>query len=103
VFLHWRDGSPEQLAELLRPHADDALALDMISNRGQKVWPDGSPETLITDHWRCRFLAPAGSTTDALSVIDLQRRLAESGLEPIKTEGLFALDGVPAFTKGQGQ
>lgn len=103
VFLHWRDGSPEQLAELLQPHADDGLPLDMISNRGQKVWPDGSPETLLTDHWRCRFLAPVGSTTDALAVIELQRRLAEAGLEPIKTEGLFALDGVPAFTKGQGQ
>jgi len=103
VFLHWRDGSPGQLADLLLPHADDGLRLDMVSNRGQKVWPDGSPETLITDHWRCRFLAPEGSTTGAVAVIELQRRLAEAGLEPIKTEGLFAFDGVPAFTKGQGQ
>ena len=103
VFLHWRDGSPERLAELLLVHAADELPLNMVSNRGQKVWPDGSPETLITDHWRCRFLAPEGSTTDAMTVIELQRRLAEAGLEPIKTEGLFAFDGVPAFTKGQGQ
>ena len=103
VFLHWRDGAPAALADLLLPHAGDGLELDMVSNRGQKVWPDGSPETLTTDHWRCRFLAAGGGTTTALAVIDLQRRLAEAGLEPIKTEGLFAFDGVPGFTKGQGQ
>jgi isocitrate dehydrogenase len=103
VFLHWTGGTPEQLATLLLPHTDDGLGLDMVSNRGQKVWPDGSPETLTTDHWRCRFLAPGGATTTALAVIELQRRLAEAGLEPIKTEGLFAFDGAPGFTKGQGQ
>ena len=103
VFVHWRGGRPEDLANLLLPHANEALTLDMVSNRGQKVWPDGSPETLTTDHWRCRFLAPGGDTTTALEVIDLQRRLAEAGLEPIKTEGLFAFDGTAAFTKGQGQ
>ena len=103
VFLHWTQGTPDQLAALLLPHATDGLPLNMVSNRGQKVWPDGAPETLTTDHWRCRFLAPAGITTTSLDVIDLQRRLAEAGLEPIKTEGLFAFDGEPGFTKGQGQ
>jgi isocitrate dehydrogenase len=103
VFLHWDDGTPDDLAQLLLPHADDGLRLNMVSNRGQKVWPEGSPETLTTDHWRCRFMAPEGSTTTALAVIELQRRLADAGLDPIKTEGLFAFDGTPAFTKGQGQ
>ena len=103
VFLDWIDGTPDELAQLLLPHTGDALELNMVSNRGQKVWPDGSPETLCTDHWRCRFLAPDGGTTDALTVIELQTRLAEAGLEPIKTEGLFAFDGEPGFTKGQGQ
>jgi isocitrate dehydrogenase len=103
VFLHWTDGSPDELAKLLLPHADDGLGLNMVSNRGQKVWPDGSPETLCTDHWRCRFLAPEGSTTTGAAVVDLQRRLVEAGLEPIKTEGLFTFDGEAGFTKGQGQ
>jgi isocitrate dehydrogenase len=103
VFLHWRDGSADQLAELLLPHATDGLRLDMISNRGQKVWPGGSPETLTTDHWRCRFLAPEGGTTTGREIVDLQSRLVDAGLEPIKTEGLFAFDGVAAFSKGQGQ
>jgi isocitrate dehydrogenase len=103
VFLHWRDGAPDDLAALLLPHAGGGLELDMISNRGQKVWPAGSPETLTTDHWRCRFLAPGGSTTTAGAVVELQRRLVDAGLEPVKTEGLFAFDGEPAFSRGQGQ
>ena len=103
VFVHWRRTTPEELASRLLPHAGAGLELDMISNRGQKVWPGGAPETLTTDHWRCRFLAAEGRTTSALEVIELQRRLAESGLFPIKTEGLFAFDGVPGFSKGQGQ
>jgi isocitrate dehydrogenase len=103
VFLHWRDGSPDDLAHLLLPHAIPSLQLDMVSNRGQKVWPEGSPETLTTDHWRCRFLAPDGGTTTARDVVALQQRLVDAGLEPIKTEGLYAFDGEPAFTKGQGQ
>ncbi len=75
----------------------------MISNRGQKVWPGGAPETFCTDHWRCRFTAPEGSTTTAADVVALQGRLVEAGLDPIKTEGLFTFDGVEAFSRGQGQ
>jgi len=103
IFLHWRDGAPDDLAQLLLPHSTDDLVLQMVSNRGQKVWPDGSPETTTTDHWRCRFMAPDGSTVSARDVVELQRRLVGAGLEPIKTEGLFSFDGEPAFSKGQGQ
>jgi isocitrate dehydrogenase len=103
IFLHWQDGDPETLAERLLAAAGEGLTLEMISNRGQTVWPGGAPETLTTDHWRCRFVAPDGGTTTALEVIELQRRLAEAGLEPVKTEGLYAFDGVPGFSRGQGQ
>lgn len=101
VFVHRRDTAADQLAAELIPLAEP-LRLDMISNRGQKVWPDGAPETLLTDHWRCRFLAPHGTTT-AAEIVALQTRLVEHGIEPIKTEGLYAFDGEPAFTRGQGQ
>jgi len=101
VFVHSPDTTPDELAAKLRPFAAP-LHLDMISNRGQKVWPGGAPETLLTDHWRCRFLDPRGTTT-AAEVVALQARMVEHGIEPIKTEGLYAFDGEPAFTRGQGQ
>ncbi|MCX7620859.1 MAG: NADP-dependent isocitrate dehydrogenase [Acidimicrobiales bacterium] len=100
VFVH-RRGNPEDLAAELQPLAGP-FQLEMISNRGQKVWPGGAPETLLTDHWRCRFTVTDGTTT-ASEVVELQHRLVDAGIEPIKTEGLFTFDGVPAFSRGQGQ
>jgi isocitrate dehydrogenase len=102
VFVQWR-GPVDELADRINAVAEGDLPLTMISNRGQMCWPEGSPETLTTDHWRCRFLAPGGGTIAAADGISLQARMAEAGLDPIKTEGLFAFDGEPAFTKGQGQ
>lgn len=101
VFVHENGTTPAELADRLVPLAGP-LRLDMISNRGQKVWPGGAAETLLTDHWRCRFLDPDGSTT-AAEIVALQSRMVEHGIEPIKTEGLYAFDGEPAFTRGQGQ
>lgn len=102
VFLHEPDADVDHLAsDLLR--LAGSLRLDMISNRGQKVWPGGAAETLTTDHWRCRFLGRDGSAISAEAAVKLQGRLVEAGYPPIKTEGLFIFDGEPGFTKGQGQ
>ena len=97
------DTTPDALAEQLLPHVGDVFELDMLSNRGQKVWPGGAPETLIVDSMRCRFLGKGGTTVAGRDVVDLQGRLVDAGIDVLKTEGLFAFDGVPGFTKGQGQ
>ncbi|MCX8039754.1 MAG: NADP-dependent isocitrate dehydrogenase [Planctomycetota bacterium] len=100
VFLHFV-GSPEVLAERIRslaPHPP----LTMITNRGVKVWPDGHPETLCTDHWRCRFLAGEREEPSFAELHALVGRLAEAGLEVIKTEGLYRFAGRAGFSAGQG-
>ncbi|MFM7224818.1 MAG: NADP-dependent isocitrate dehydrogenase, partial [Actinomycetota bacterium] len=51
VFVEWQE-PVDQLAAALEPHVGSDLRLVMISNRGQKVWPGGSPETFCVDHWR---------------------------------------------------
>ena len=45
------------LAAAIGKLAGDGLTLQMIDNRGVKVWPEGRAETLCTDNFRCRFLA----------------------------------------------
>jgi isocitrate dehydrogenase len=85
IFLHWKQGTTNQLGDLLSKLTIDGLMLKMISNRGQKVWPDGAAETFCTDHWRCRYL---GSTP---------------GQTITKTENLVAFDGEPAYSLGQGE
>lgn len=104
VFVHFREPHPRALAELIRPHAGPAFTLQMITNRGVKVWPDGHPETYCTDHWRCRFkLAPDWQTVGNGDVVALLRRLSEAGIDFIKTEHLYTFDGEPGFTLGHGQ
>ncbi|MHB8191349.1 MAG: NADP-dependent isocitrate dehydrogenase [Ferrimicrobium sp.] len=103
VFVEWR-GSVEMLATVLEENAGDDLRLVMISNRGQKVYPGGAPETFCVDHWRCRFQAvQPGAVVDHSQIIDLLTRLVSAELPFIKTEGLFTFDGEPGFSLGQGQ
>ena len=94
----------EVLAEALEAHTGPDLGLVMISNRGQKVYPGGAPETFCVDHWRCRFQAVhPGDPVTHTQVIKLLSELVSGGLPFIKTEGLFNFDGEPGFSLGQGQ
>jgi len=103
IFLEWR-GSADELGHLIEANLNPHMGLIMISNRGQKVYPDGAAETFCVDHWRCRFQATDPSTVlTTADLIDQLRRLDAAGLPFIKTEGLFAFDGVPGYSLSQGQ
>jgi isocitrate dehydrogenase len=102
VFLDKPGVAPNDLGAALEPLAGPDFRLEMLSNRGQKVYPDGAPETLCVDAFRCRFVSVAGPVAVG-QTIALLDRLAGAGHEFIKTEGLFLFDGEPGYTKGQGQ
>jgi isocitrate dehydrogenase len=104
VFLHWREGGAEALGAALNTAASGTLGLKMITNRGVKVWPGGLPETLCTDHWRCRFMpADESKPVTHADVVALLGTLAAAGFDFIKTEHLCTFDGVPGYSLGQGQ
>jgi isocitrate dehydrogenase len=105
VFLHWWDGTPDELGAMLTKLGGPDLALQMITNRGVKVFPDGLPETFCTDHWRCRFQAadPLDSTVRPKAVLALLERVIDAGYDVIKTENLYTFDGQPGYSLGQGQ
>ena len=104
VFLQWNERDPNQLGEALQQMSGDGLELVMISNRGQKVWPNGAPETFCTDHWRCRFMAPKkDSAITRGHVIRLLQRLDEANFDFIKSEHLCVFDGIPGYSVAQGQ
>jgi len=103
VFLHWRERDPNQLGEAIKTLGDERLRLTMISNRGQKVYPDGLPETFCVDHWRCRFMSPDKTPITHQQVLSLLGRFAAAGYDFIKTEHLYLFDGVEGFTRGQGE
>lgn len=103
VFVHWPGSDPNELAELVHPLATPDLPLSLITNRGIKVWPNGFRETFCTDHWRCRFLPTHGQAIDKEKIIHLLTAASRHDIDTIKTENLYAFDGKPAFSMGQGQ
>jgi len=103
VFFNWRGTKPEELAALLKPLGTEKLELKLITNRGVKVWPGGFPETFRTDHWRGRFMAVEGQTPDHHAIVALLGKVAQAGMDFIKTEHLYNFDGKPGYSLGQGQ
>ena len=104
VFVHAPQGTADFLAGQLSALVTPAFELQMITNRGVKVWPGGFPETFCTDHWRCRFTprAPATTVTN-MDVIALMQALAQRQIDFIKTEHLCTFNGERGYALGQGQ
>lgn len=103
IFLHWKDGSPDQLGEKISKISDEKFRLDMITNRGVKVYPGGIPETFCTDHWRCRFMSQMNGQTSYSDILALMNRISGGQFDIIKTENLYNFDGKPGYSLGQGQ
>lgn len=103
VFVHWPGNSPDELASKLKTLNNNGIQLSMITNRGIKVWPEGFSETFCTDHWRCRFKPTNESTMSKKDIIQLLAAAEDHGIDTIKTENLYAFEGKPAFSLGQGQ
>jgi isocitrate dehydrogenase len=99
VYIEWPSKDAAALAAKIGKASGDGLALEMIANRGVKVWPDGSPDTFCTDDFRCRFV---GSSTPK-QVIALADRIIGLGLDVAMTVFLHNYDGAAGFTLAQGQ
>jgi isocitrate dehydrogenase len=103
VFLDWTRGTANDLGDSLSKLNGDGTRLEMMSNRGVKVWPGGHAETFCSDHWRCRFLS--ANEDDGVShdqVISLLKRIAHAGFDFIKTENLYNFDGERGYSLDQG-
>jgi isocitrate dehydrogenase len=100
VYIEWPSKKAVDLAAVVGKAGADGLQLEMIANRGVKVWPDGSPETFCTDAFRCRFLSTAATPKQ---IVALLGRVNDLGLEVAMTENLRNYDGKAGFTLAQGQ
>jgi len=103
VFVYWPSRHPGDLAAAIGSLAGDGLRLQMIDNRGVKVWPPGmaSGETFCTDSFRCRFMSDSG--TDMGKCVGLLQRIADAGIEIAVTQSLRTFDHRAGFTLAQGQ
>jgi isocitrate dehydrogenase len=101
VFVYWPSRNSDELAAAAGKLAGDGLSLQMIDNRGVKVWPAGMAETFCTDSFRCRFMSE--SPTDMRKVLALLQRISDAGLEIGATETLRTYNGQAGFSLAQGQ
>src|SRR5687768_1710537 len=103
VFLDWTAGTANDLGAALSKVAGDGLKLEMMSNRGVKVWPGGHAETFCSDHWRCRFIPNGDSNAVShAQIISLLKRVGDAGYDFIKTENLYNFDGERGYSLDQG-
>lgn len=103
VFLNWDEASrdPQQLGGSLTRSVGPEFELQVITNRGVKVYPKGLPQTLLTDHWRCRLMGVNGRATPQ-AIARLLSRLAEAGFDAVKTENLYTFDGQSGYSQAHG-
>ena len=103
LFIDWKGENPDDLANTLLNFDSKELKLEMITNRGVKVWPEGFSETFCTDHWRCRFSSKEGKKIENKEIIKLLNEAIENDVDAIKTENLYNFNGVRGYSLGQGQ
>lgn len=103
VFVDDKDTNPDRVAERLKTIELNDVKLQMITNRGVKVWPNGFEETYCTNHWRCRFVKEDGGNISKEDILSLLQNALKNNVDAIKTENLYTFDGKPAFSLGQGQ
>ncbi|MCW8896471.1 MAG: NADP-dependent isocitrate dehydrogenase [Flavobacteriales bacterium] len=103
VFVDWQGSAAAELANKLQQISSNNLKLNMITNRGVKVWPNGFDETFCTDHWRCRFIHQSESMIEPKEIASVLFDAAEKQIDIIKTENLYEFDGIKAYSLGQGQ
>jgi isocitrate dehydrogenase len=105
VFIDWDEDNrdPNVIGERLRKANADGLQLQLITNRGVKVFPEGMKETFCTDHWRCRFKTADQRVISHDIVLELLKQIQGLGFDFIKTEHLYTFDGARGYSLAQGE
>ena len=78
----------------------EPFKLQMITNRGVRIWPEGHPETFCIEQWRCRFIAK--DLAKPQEIVGLLDHIVKAGYDVFQTENLYTFDGVAGYTSADG-
>ena len=78
----------------------EPFKLQMITNRGVRIWPEGHPETFCIEQWRCRFIVKEGAKPQ--DIVALLGHVVKAGYDVFQTENLYTFDGVAGYTSADG-
>lgn len=98
VFIEDAGDDVNAIGEKVNALSAGSLTLNIITNRGVRVYPNGRKETFCTDHYRCRFKSNDGTVVSHDQVIALLQAFRGAGMDFIKTEHLYQFDGVDGFS-----
>ena len=103
VYVNWESRDSDALATKLAPLAGPEFRLTMLTSRGVKVWPDGSPETFRGDQFRCRLMGSKNGSMAYSAIVALLGRLSDAGMGFAQAISLYDYDGERGYTLGQGE
>lgn len=105
VFIDWNqeDRNPNVIGERLKKANAEGLQLQLITNRGVKVFPGGMRETFCTDHWRARFTKDDRSKINHGQILDLLKQIGDLGFDYVQTSHLCTFDGERGYSLAQGE
>lgn len=105
VFIDWKEGTRDAnvIGDGLQSVNAEGLKMQLITNRGVKVYPEGMPETFCSDHWRVRFFNAEESAITHSQIIEVLKQVQDLGFDSIKTENLYTFDGERGFSLAQGE
>jgi hypothetical protein len=83
------------------PEKIGPFTLRLISNRGTKVWPGATPDILLVDHFRNRYVAETSVTR--ADVLALLQELTALGKHWCHVELLNQVAGEARYSKAQGE
>lgn len=95
VFVDYKDGLPAM------PETVGRFSLRLMSNRGTKVWPGPTPDILLVDHYRCRYVADGPVSRE--EVLDLVTQVNKAGFVWMHVELLHWANGEAKYSKAQGE
>lgn len=103
VFVDWTEAFSGLPAKVEAALGGD-LRLHTIASKGLKVWPNPEVSLKLTDQYCCRIVSKSDNqTVSHADVAALLVRLAEAGVDFIKTEHLYNFAGQRGYTMGQGE
>ena len=95
------DGSFDSLQKKLLSICFGSYQIELITNRGARLYPNGLPETFCVDQWRLR-LRPDDKVALPTDLIELLQALHSKGFEVVKTVQLYDYDGNPGYSSPNG-
>ena len=95
IFVNAQGGLPSM------PEQVGPFTLKLMSNRGTKVWPGKTPDILLVDHYRCRYVAESVIARSA--VRELIAAVEDAGFEWMHVELLHHAGGEAKYSKAQGE